>query len=124
MEPGEDGVRDRRRAERSVAAPARITAVTARGASRQPFAVDYLDPQLPPGLQVVRMPIVDATADSLEGYGRLVDDPADCRIEIVRWPAQGTRPIDADTGDQGGTTEGVFVSEWRGDILYGRNEAV
>ena len=34
------------------------------------------------------------------------------------------RPIDADTGDQGGTTEGVFVSEWRGDILYGRNDAV
>ena len=33
-------------------------------------------------------------------------------------------PSDADTGDQGGTTEGVFVSEWRGDILYGRNEAV
>jgi len=49
---------------------------------------------------------------------------ADCRIEIVRWPAQGTRPVDDDTGDQGGTTEGVFVSEWRGDILYGRNEAV
>jgi hypothetical protein len=36
----------------------------------------------------------------------------------------GHRPIDADTGDQGGTTEGVFVSEWQGDILYGRNEAV
>ena len=34
------------------------------------------------------------------------------------------RPVDADTGDQGGTTEGVFVSEWQGDILYGRNEAV
>ena len=42
----------------------------------------------------------------------------------MRWPAQGHRPIDADTGDQGGTTEGVFVSEWQGDILYGRNEAV
>jgi hypothetical protein len=27
-------------------------------------------------------------------------------------------------GDEGGTTKGVFVSEWRGDILYGRNEAV
>ena len=98
--------------------------MTAREAPRQPFAIDYLDPRLPPGLQVVRMPTVDATADRLEGYGRLVDDPGDCRIEIVRWPAQGTRAIDADTGDQGGTTEGVFVSEWRGDILYGRIEAV
>jgi len=70
------------------------------------------------------MPLVDATSASLQGYGRLIDDPNDCRIEIVRWPAQGTRPIDADTGDQAGTTEGVFVSEWRGDILYGRNEEI
>jgi len=85
---------------------------------------DYLDPQLPSGLSRVSMPVVDATARSLVGYGRLVDDPGDCAIEIVRWPARGTRPVDADTGDQGGTTEGVFVSEWRGDILYGRNEAV
>jgi len=86
--------------------------------------VDYLDPQLPSGLARVSMPVVDATAQSLAGYGRLVDDPAECTIEIVRWPARGTRPVDAGTGDQGGTTEGVFVSEWRGDILYGRNEAV
>ena len=70
------------------------------------------------------MPVVAATAASLRGYGRLVDDPKDCKVEIVRWPATGRRPIDADTGDQGGTTEGVFVSEWQGDILYGRNEAV
>ena len=71
------------------------------------------------------MPVVDATPASLEGYGRLVEgNPEDCRIEIVRWPAQGTRPVDAGTGDQGGTTTGVFASEWRGDILYGRNDAV
>ena len=87
-------------------------------------AIDYLNPKLPPGLKIVSMPVIDATDDNLRGYGRLVADPKECRIEIVRWPAQGTRPVDADTGDQAGTTEGVFVSEWRGDILYGRNEAV
>jgi len=87
-------------------------------------AIDYMNPDLPPGLRVVAMPIVDATPETLEGYGRLVSDPGECRIEIVRWPAQGTRPVDPDTGDQGGTTEGIFVSEWQGDILYGRNEAV
>jgi hypothetical protein len=86
--------------------------------------VDYLNPDLPPALARVVMPGVDATPAALEGYGYLVDDPSDCSIEIVRWPALGSRPVDADTGDQGGTTEGVFVSEWRGDILYGRNEAV
>jgi hypothetical protein len=72
----------------------------------------------------VPLPIVEATPRALEVYGCLIDDPSDCRIEIVRWPATGTRPVDAGTGDQGGTTEGVFVSEWRGDVLYGRNEAV
>ena len=86
--------------------------------------IDYLNPELPPGLKRVTMKIVNATCESLQGYGRLVDDPSHCQLEIVRWPAQGTRPIDPDSGDQGGTTEGTFVSEWRGDILYGRNEAV
>ena len=85
---------------------------------------DYLDPALPVGLARVEMPVVDATPENLRGYGCLVDDRADCTIEIVRWPAQGWRAVDDDTGDQGGTTEGVFVSEWRGDVLYGRNEAV
>jgi hypothetical protein len=86
--------------------------------------IDYLNPALPAGLRRVRMPVVDATPDTLEGYGRLVADPADCTIEIVRWPSTGSRPIDPGTGDEAGTTEGTFVSEWRGDILYGRNEAV
>ena len=86
--------------------------------------IDYLNPNLPARLAHVRMPLVDATSETLQGYGRLVVDPAECRIEIVRWPALGRRPIDTDTGDQGGTTEGVFICEWRGDILYGRNEAV
>ena len=89
-----------------------------------PTLPDYLNPDLPAGLARVTMPVLDATPATLEGYGRLVDDRASCKIEIVRWPAQGSRPVDLDTGDQGGTTEGTFVSEWKGDILYGRNDAV
>jgi hypothetical protein len=87
-------------------------------------AIDYLKPELPPGLNRVPMPVVAATPQSLQGYGSLLDDPHECQVEIVRWPAQGTRPVDPDSGDQGGTTEGIFVSEWRGDILYGSNQAV
>lgn len=87
-------------------------------------AIDYLNPNLPPGLETIAMPVIEATAESLKGYGRLVDDPAQCPIEIVRWPSIGRRLVDEGTGDQGGTTEGLFVSEWKGDILYGRNEAV
>ena len=85
---------------------------------------DYLNPALPPNLARVRMRVVDATREALNGYGRLISDPQACEVEIVRWPAQGWRPVDEDTGDEGGTTEGVFVSDWRGDVLFGRNEAV
>ena len=87
-------------------------------------APDYLNPALPDGLRRVRMPVVEATDETLRDYGFLVSDPEQCTIEIVRWPASGWRPVDEDSGDEGGTTRGVFVSEWRGDILYGRNEAV
>jgi hypothetical protein len=85
---------------------------------------DYLNPNLPEGLRHVKIPIVEATTESVKGYGWLVDDSANCRVEITRWPAQGRRPVDLDSGDEGGTTEGIFSSEWKGDILYGRNEAV
>ena len=87
-------------------------------------APDYLNPNVPDGLRRVRMPVVDATDATLAGYGALVDDVEACAIEIVRWRANGWRAVDDDSGDQGGTTEGVFVSEWKGDVLYGRNEAV
>ena len=89
-----------------------------------PPIFDYLRPELPAGLRRVGIPIVAATPETLRGYGNLLDDPDACAIEIVRWPATGSRPVDADTGDQGGTTEGVFVAEWQGDILFGHNEAV
>ena len=87
-------------------------------------APDYLNPDLPADLKRVRMPVVEATSESLNEFGCLVDDPRDIKIEIVRWPAQGWRPVDPDTGDEGGTTEGTFISEWKGDLLYGRNDAV
>ena len=88
-------------------------------------APDYLNPAIPTGLRRVEMPVVRATEETLKGFGRLVmNDPEQFEIEIVRWPAQGWRPVDPDCGDEGGTTQGVFVSEWKGDVLYGSNEAV
>lgn len=77
-----------------------------------------------PSLPLVDVPLVMATDEVLGGYGHLVDDPQDCRVEITRWPAQGWRPVDDGTGDEGGTTEGVFEGLWKGDVLTGCNEAV
>jgi ureidoglycolate lyase len=70
-------------------------------------------------------PLIAATAASLAGYGSLVHgDPKSFPIEIVQWPAQGRRPIDKNSGDQGGIAEGLFEFSWRGETLYARNNAV
>ncbi len=74
--------------------------------------------------RLVRTPVVEATDAALRGFGRLVDDPQAAAIEIVRWPAQGWRPIDDNSGDQGGVVEGRFDFWWCGETLYGRNAAV
>ena len=73
---------------------------------------------------VFETPLVLASADTLQGYGNIVESPQDFPIEIVRWPAQGWRPIDENSGDQGGVTEGLFEFWWKGDTLYARNNAV
>jgi hypothetical protein len=86
--------------------------------------IDYLRPDVPHRLPLVDVPLVRATSDSLRGYGLLVDDPASFKVEIVRWPAQGWRPVDAGTGDEAGTTKGIFQCWWEGDYLYGNNGAV
>jgi len=86
--------------------------------------IDYLSPEVPGRLPWHDVPLIVADAESVDGYGYLVDDADDCDIEIVQWPAQGWRPVDAGTGDEAGTAEGIFHSEWRGEVLYGSNDAV
>jgi hypothetical protein len=77
-----------------------------------------------PSLDLVDVPLIEATAKSVKDYGYLVDDSDSCEIEIVTWPAQGWRPVDRETGNQGGCVEGIFRGEWRGDVLMGSNDAV
>jgi hypothetical protein len=68
--------------------------------------------------------LVAASELTLEGYGCLVDTPKTFPIEIVRWPAQGWRPIDENSGDQGGVAEGLIEFWWQGETRYARNHAV
>ena len=79
--------------------------------------IDYLSPDVPAELPWHDVPLVVADDETVAAYGWLVDDPDDCEIEIVQWPAQGWRSIDAGTGDEGGTVEGVFTSAWRGQAV-------
>ena len=86
--------------------------------------IDYLSPDVPGKLPWYDVPLVVADDDSVRGFGCLVDDPDNFDIEIVQWPAQGWRPVDAGTGDEAGTVEGIFHSEWHGQVLRAKNDAV
>ena len=88
-------------------------------------APDYLNPEIDDDVSYIQMPVKVATDQNLAGYGYLVEgDHESFEIEIVRWPASGWRPVDEDTGDEGGVKKGTFSSYWNGDILYGKNDAV
>lgn len=87
-------------------------------------AIDYLDPKVSLDLPRFEIPIVKATNSTLANYGYLVSNPAECEIEIVQWPSNGSRPVDAGTGNQGGTTSGLFNFWWEENELYGENKAV
>jgi ureidoglycolate lyase len=90
---------------------------------------NFQAPNLEKGLKVIDVPVVEATTQSLSGYGHLVRSPDDFTtatktFEIVRWPTSGWRKLDPDTGDEAGTTEGNFSVRWEGDYYYAENFAV
>ena len=80
----------------------------------QPAPVYMFEASEKPSLELYPVPLIEATDESVSGYGQLVDDPAGFDIEIVRWPAQGWRPVDEGTGDEGGYVEGIFNGNWKG----------
>eukprot|EP00927_Polykrikos_kofoidii_P079171 TRINITY_DN75958_c0_g1_i1.p1 TRINITY_DN75958_c0_g1~~TRINITY_DN75958_c0_g1_i1.p1 ORF type:complete len:285 (-),score=35.33 TRINITY_DN75958_c0_g1_i1:44-898(-) len=100
--------------------------------SKPPFVftpANFIDPKLPAGLTIVDVPIVTATDESLEGFGRLIHSADELTVEkgnfeIKQWPQPGWRPLDPGTGDEAGTTEGYFDVHWVGDFFYGKNLAV
>ena len=75
-------------------------------------------------VQTLEIPLIEATNESLKGYGYLVDCYENSDIEIVTWPKQGWREIDQGTGNEGGATEGSFNTWWDGSTLHGENNAV
>ena len=75
-------------------------------------------------VESIEIPLIKATNDSLKGYGYLIDTFENSDIEIVTWPKQGWREIDAGTGNEAGATEGSFNTWWESSVLYGENNAV
>jgi ureidoglycolate lyase len=74
--------------------------------------------------KVFKAPLVRATADSLKGYGHLVNDFASAKVTIVTWPQPGWRPIVDGTGNEGGVVQDTFEMVRRGQVQHAVNHAV
>src|SRR5213078_3959326 len=74
------------------------------------------------GVHTVRA--VRATAQTLAGYGRLVDDFATTAVTIVTWPQPGWRQVVPGTGNEGGIVADVFEMTRRGEVQLAVNHAV
>ena len=92
-------------------------------------AENFARPDLPHGLEVVDVPLLEATDENLEGFGYVIHSADERTVEngnfeIVPWPTSGWRALDPDTGDEAGTTEGDFQVHWSGDYFHGKNLAI
>ena len=90
---------------------------------------NFSKPPLPSKPQVINVPLYPATKENLKGFGHLVHSADEFKtekgnFEIVSWPLNGWRTLDPETGNEGGTTEGHFDVDWKGDFFYGNNLAV
>ncbi len=75
--------------------------------------------------KVHRVPLVEATAESLRGFGEVVPDFASAKVIMTPWPLQGWRPMSPGVnGNEAGETAGAFSMWAEGGVLFGRNEAV
>ena len=85
---------------------------------------DFMNPDVALGLPHFDMPLIRATPENFAPYGTIVTDFMNHPVPITKWPHTGWRPVDAGTGDEGGTMEGIFEFWWEGDVLFGENKAV
>lgn len=74
-------------------------------------------------LGVRDVPLREATAEALCGYGRIVGPNEPWCVDIVPWPSTG-RPVVPGTGVGGGTVTGSFDMVRQGGVLYAVNHAV
>ena len=75
--------------------------------------------------KVHRVPLVEATAESLRGFGEIVPDFATSKVRMTPWPLSGWRPMSPGVnGNEAGETAGAFSMWAEGGILFGRKEAV
>ncbi|XP_052226178.1 uncharacterized protein LOC127841397 [Dreissena polymorpha] len=82
---------------------------------------DALDPKYGDPFPV---PIVMATEETLKGYGTIVTNFDETKVEITPWPVKGWRPLFSGTGDSGGEISGEFLYKWTGEYCTALNKAV
>jgi ureidoglycolate lyase len=76
------------------------------------------------GISIFEVPLTHATPESLQGFGRIVTAFEEAEVDIETWPAQGWRPVEPGTGNEGGITSGQFEVHRQGELMHARNHAV
>ncbi len=76
------------------------------------------------GISIVDVPLKRVTPESFQGFGRIVTSFEHAEVDIETWPAQGWRPVEPGTGNEGGITSGKFEVYRAGDMMHARNHAV
>ena len=89
-----------------------------------PDSIDYMTPPVPGELPLYKIPIIETTSVNFKDYGTIVTNPKTHPVEIVQWPQPDWRPVDPDTGNEGGYAEGAFTFYWQGDTLYAESEVL
>jgi len=64
---------------------------------------DFMNPDVPAGLPHFEIPLMRATPENFAPYGTIVTDFMTHPVPITQWPHTGWRPVDAGTGDEGGS---------------------
>jgi hypothetical protein len=77
-----------------------------------------------PGIRVHSVPLVRASAASLDGLALIETSFDAAQVQIVTWPAPGWRPVVEGTGNEGGITQGDFVMKYAGEKMLAYNHAV
>ena len=70
----------------------------------------------------ITVPLAPLNEDTARGLGTIIRSIDEADIELLQWPAPGTRPVTS--GGYGEVVEGPFEIFWRGEMMLSRNLAV
>lgn len=79
---------------------------------------------IPENITIYNVPVVNATEETIKGFGEFVYDFNKSKVINVIWPKKEGRPLDNNTGDQALPTEGLFDFYYENNFCKAVNHCV